>query len=829
MATALADAYASAACGRLEELCTLFETDLLDKPTEKKTKPAGLGTFATKKLGGTEETARVKERCIAFLRPAFALRHAEQDRFDHMRRQAAFFVTLYRRRLAAEGRIAFDELLRLTRDLLRNFPTIAARLQSNISLLLLDEVQDTDPVQYDIVRELRRPRSGSSPPGIFLVGDPKQSIYRFRGADIAAFQDEIDQWDAIKLDLDSNFRSDPRILIAVNRLFTRSESAWIEAPRIQPHYQPLSPVLKEKGEDPVVKLWTIEDDSPDGKKLLIDKARRAEGVVIAESIAERIQAGASPGEFAILMRKLTQVEPYLRALRRCGVPFLVDGGRKFAKRPEVREFLALAKAVVHPADTSARFAFFRSTLGAVPDDEFAAHIAGGGSLDADSEKPDASCCPQLAAAWTRLEEASARRARGDDAGWLQWLLQFGPLQILHAASFEGAQRIANLERLVQTATLRLRRDGLSIEETLERLGDEDSPVIDRDATLADAGRNAVRIMTIHGAKGLEFPYVYLPAAGEPSKGPSGKGLKVRRQRAGAKNACHGVSMDHRHDLVGSFARIEEDRHAEAELQRLLYVATTRAKNSLTLVRSGKPPNTLKGWALTLEAWSNSDTDGVEHRVFQAFADRLLDSDRKPRCVLSPPVGQDIAPCVHTPRVLAETPATSPAGNEGFSIAATIGTVLHRALEILPAREPEQLATFVDRTATACIQNLALDESEALELRRETTAIATAFSSGTLGERWKTIEILGREVPLLSQGDARRGSIDLIYRDTESSGNLVLVDYKTDRTTDDSQLIERHRRQMERYADGLRNALSLSGDSPLRRELWLLRQDRIISA
>lgn len=737
-----------------------------------------------------------------------------------------------------EGHVGFDGLLTLTRDLLRDRPEVRERVRRKYRMILVDEFQDTDPVQYEIVLYLAEAPGGSArdpfaarlaPGRLFIVGDAKQSIYRFRGADYAAYRRAIERVASeggATLDLVANFRSRASILDAVNRLFEGPGTRWTEDDA-QPPYVPIRPPEAPAAAPPATELWTVRTSGG------ADARRLDEGRAIAAAIRRGIDDGslARFGDVLVLLRAFTPLGLYLRALREAGVPFVASGGKTFLDRPEIEQATALLRAVARPADTVALLAYLRSPAGGVPDTELFAHASGGGRLAADASV-DADRAPRLAEALRRLAELerTTRRLPAGDA--VIEILESSRTYPLAAFAFEGPQRIANLRKLAATAA-DLARDGrLTLSQVLDLLDERRGTETERESPLADEGGEAVRVLTVHAAKGLECPWVFVP--------------DLARQvtaRRGADVAADLLRHDGdswlalRGETVVSTASVALERrnraHERAESLRLLYVAATRAKDRLVLLASeaqGSMP-----WLDALAAWGYDRTslpsDGeplaggtVVHRRISPSEARAAapavpvavpDSGAweatvaRLRATARPPFAAPSA-AAHAGRA----PAGDAARERGVALAA--GAAVHALLERFDPASPERWRTTLARAA-----RVAASEHDA-DLGPVAAAVESAletFLRSPFPARLARGRILDREVPMLCRhpdGRVWRGSIDLLLE--EPGEGIVVVDYKTD--DDPAGAVERYGPQLRAYVDAARVALRLA--RPPRGELWMVR-------
>ncbi|HEX5041529.1 MAG TPA: UvrD-helicase domain-containing protein [Candidatus Polarisedimenticolaceae bacterium] len=756
-----------------------------------------------------------------------------------------------RRRRRSRGLVGFDELLAATARLLRVHPEVRERLRGRFRMLLVDEFQDTDPLQYEIVLFLAEAPGGRAsdayaaelaPGRLFLVGDPKQSIYRFRGADYAALARVLARVRACggeELQLEDNWRSVEQVLAPVHALFTEPGSAvWRTQEGYQPPYVPVRAARGRGGEGSGVEIWSVSGVRPG--PLPSEERRRVEGRILARALAEGVQEGRFElRDVTVLLRAFTGLRHLLRPLREAGIPFVVSGGREFLDRPEIVGTLAVLRAVAHPGDPAAVLAFLRSPVGGVPDDVLAEFAEGQGRWSA-SQRVDGKRFPAVGAALARLRGLQeATRGLPADAA-VRRVIADTRLPTLHACAFEGAQRIANLRKLASTAA-ELGRDGkLSLLEILDAIEAERGSDPDGESPLADEGMNAVRILTVHAAKGLEGKVVFVPdlaAAGRvKERKPPKPGAEAARLPRGPALA---LRIRGRSGLTAVWQKREEDRHEEAEEARILYVALTRARERLIVLCGAS--TTKPRWGKVLEPWGyvreRPPQDGAAllrgHVLHRNVADC---EDPLPSLVAAPPAADPLLVAIHAARLSALGQAARPplrvpsalelervwpegAGTGDRGTARAVGTAVHRVLEGWPEAASPRRQAAAARVAAHAV------EADPRQVERETAAILSAFGRSPLAARLQAIEVLGREVPVLLQDGpaAWRGTLDLLYREGDE---VVVADYKTDRDEDEVVLRARYAGQLDVYARAVAEAMRLPRLP--RRELWLLRAGRVVS-
>ena len=301
------------------------------------------------------------------------------------------FAKGFRQTYLSQGYVSFDGLLTLTRDLLQNkvFRYIREKLKNEFRAILVDEFQDTDPVQYEIVLFLseasghysKDARKVTPEPGkLFIVGDPKQSIYAFRRADIEAYEHVVKQvcGNDETLRLQENFRSHAGIIEVVNQLF--DGRIMREQPGLQPPYIPIHANRPKK--HPSQKVEMVLVSGKEGEELKADEAREAEAEWIARWITKHVDNEVVENKLAengihklkykdvaLLLRAYTQVRPYVEALKRYGIPYIVEGEKYFYTTQEILDFMNLLRIIENPHDTIALVGILRSPIVGLTDRE----------------------------------------------------------------------------------------------------------------------------------------------------------------------------------------------------------------------------------------------------------------------------------------------------------------------------------------------------------------------------------------------------------------------------------------------------------------------------
>jgi len=494
---------------------------------------------------------------------------------------AAGFARAYEARKARAGCLDFMDLLLRARDLVRDRPDVRRDFQQAIRYLLVDEFQDTDPLQLETVLLLA---DGAPPGSLFVVGDPKQSIYRFRRADIETYEAaraRLERAGAV-LTIRANFRSAAEILDAVNAVF---EGVMVPPPEgcYQPAYVPLEPSPRTRsGRAPVV--LALANDAPPPTS--IAEAADQEARMLAAYLRREADAGRlRHGEVALLFRAMTAVAVYEDALRAAGVPFRTVGGRHYYDRSEVGWTIAALAAIEDPHDAVALVGALRSPFFGVSDEALARFHAAGGEFCYLRPLPPAAD-PGLRDAWRLLGALHRERNALAPPAVVERLLTETQVVAAYALEPHGEARVANLLKVLDTARALEATGALTFRGLVRWLRDRGAARYEEEESALDAD-DAVRLMTIHKAKGLEFPVVVVPDLGREAAWRAPIVLADRQSGRLALNLGRaGESALTTLDWVETEAR--EQARVDAEALRLLYVALTRAERLLVLPVPPRP-------------------------------------------------------------------------------------------------------------------------------------------------------------------------------------------------------------------------------------------------
>jgi ATP-dependent helicase/nuclease subunit A len=767
----------------------------------------------------------------------------------------------FRERFIREGHLSFDGLLVRARDLVRDQARVRADLKRRYRTILIDEFQDTDPIQYEILLYLAEQPGQAAmdwrqvkvvPGKIFVVGDPKQSIYAFRRADIEAYLEVVEKiikaQHGVECRLTTNFRSNAAILDGVNGAFERLIQAQdgVQPPYIAIHAAPGRSAAPSDMAKLLVRKIVAD------REIDAETARRLEGESLARWLKEQVlgktaildahgeTVRAQSKDVAILLRKLTDIHDYLEPLRRQGIRYVVEGERHFYAAKEIIDAVNLLRAVENPHDRLALVGVLRSPLGGLTDQQIY-ELHRQNLLDyraaAKLGKDFPPALAQLYAALARLHEETRALPIGAAVAHVFATL---PVELLAACYFHGEQAVANLQKLAQQAEL-LGREGLTtLKEAIRQLEKRVLDVKDEgESALAEENLDAVRIMSIHKAKGLEFSIVILAGCQAGIEGGRNTDAEALFDWS---TGLTGLRIGSMQNLAGLYIAEKSRLRGAEEQKRLLYVAMTRAREHLIIscAPSSRRANgsffsmldgalddritgaqssqsvSLGRGAVAIEVVSESltapsrattKTAGAKKKPnWQPFVDTWA------RRAAAYEKARQAAPFLTPTLLKRQEEALTEAGDRlnkqtyRQSTAMVIGDLAHRFLHNW------DFSTGVDNFEPGLRDWIAgaLPGEPAPSRREIESELGDIFQGFFRSKAYAELagaRFLGREVPLLMpwNGQVMEGVIDLIY---ETNGLLYLADYKTDRIAQNelSQGAERYRVQAEIYSQAVKQSL-----------------------
>jgi ATP-dependent helicase/nuclease subunit A len=579
--------------------------------------------------------------------------------------------------LAAEGLLDFDRMIVATRDLLRDHADVRRAVQRQLRLLVIDEFQDVDPAQRDIAELLGGLRADDpQPTRLLLVGDPKQSIFAFRRADVTVWNGLAERFGreegTARRDLTENFRSRRGILAFVDDVIgTAMDEPVDESGERRPFevdYAPLEARAFSEADDaaagPCVELLCIAA-ADNGKPLAADDARAVEAAAVAARIRELHADGVGFGDIALVLVGWGAVDTYQGALRAAGIPTYALRQDGFWDAREVLDCLLALRAIRDPRDDVAMVGLLKGPFVGVRDDTLLALSEARGSgrlVEALGVVPHEA--PLLARARALLDRFSAFRDRVPVHLLLARVVEeTGFVAALAHDPEGGPQAVANVRKLLRLAAA---APDQSLGEFLRTAAESrDRGVREGAERLYRERSDVVTITSVHSAKGLEWPVVFWCDLLRQPRGESDR-LRLGRDlfRLKAVDEEDESSRDPEHHALVEAVQ----RESRAERLRLWYVAATRPRHRLVLSgvplgarkANGAPADlVLRTFGEAIEAavaggasaftLPYAGRDGTPHRLAVRVAGPLvggaLEEDAAPRGVVVPMLAHPPAPIV----------------------------------------------------------------------------------------------------------------------------------------------------------------------------------------
>ena len=733
------------------------------------------------------------------------------------------------------GQVEFHDLLVRARDLLESNADVRAAVRNRFTYVLIDEFQDTDPVQTDIARLLASSKGGTSRQWgsttvdagrLFFVGDPKQSIYRFRRADIVQYQNVQEQVAPAPLRLTQSFRSVPAIAEWVNAVF--APLMGTEAQQGQAAYVAMDPYRPAHPEGVTVRMLGEEHE----EKSSPVRAREAREVVgqIRSAKADAWQVrgdddtyrDARYQDIAVLVPTRTSVPALERELEHQGVPYRLESQALVYQTQEVRDLLSVLRTIDNPTDQVALVAALRSPGFGVADDELARWAEAGGGWDYRQAAPTGEQVPGC------IRDGMGWLAGLHERRWWQTVSEtveqtIRERRLMELATFDRRprQRWQRLRFVQDQARAFLDGGGRTLRQFLvwtERQAEQQVRV--RDSVVPETDDDAVRVMTIHASKGLEFPIVVL----------TGLNSAPRRNQTSPVLWDADGSPEISFSAAARTAGYEDAKARDEELGgfeqiRLLYVAATRARDHLIVSVHRSARNGLKTRVGLIDAaaqdcphlWISPDPftgdlseaagpdpqpagTAMEREAWIAGREAAIERLRSAQTMSATGIAKLAAEGNEN---LPDEDATGREdepwrrGRAGTAI----GRAVHSTLQTVDLGTGEGLAETA--LAQAVVEGVAERSTEIQRLAKMAIESDVVLEAVENGRFWREMYV-GASI----EGTTVEGFVDLLY---EGPHGYVVVDYKTDAVRDAAEVasaLERYRSQGAAYALVLEEALGV---------------------
>jgi ATP-dependent helicase/nuclease subunit A len=739
---------------------------------------------------------------------------------------------------AADGTVEFHDLLVLARRLVSTQPDIRAALHRRYQRLLLDEFQDTDPIQLEIaVRLAAAPDDPAQakdwteleplPGRLFIVGDPKQSIYRFRRADIGQYLRAADQVGADGATLSANFRSSAPVIRWVNHVFGR----LIEAqPDTQPAYQPLAACRPHHLEHGSVHLIGVGEHADLGEqRARAEDLRWREAADAADAVATALHERwlvtdhdahelreCRPGDVTILLPARTSLAALEAALVAREIPYRAENSSVVYTTTEIRHVMLALRAADDATDELALIAALRSGLYGCSDVELFEWRSRGGSWSIWRQPPDGSAGHPVAAAIAHIRSLAERSTWWSPADLIAALVDERRLvdAVLDAPDARDVWR--RIRYVVEQARAWSDAGGHGLRRYLAWARLQAAESRTADTILPEHDYDAVRIMTIHAAKGLEFPITVVTGLTTEPAGRAAHSVVWH-------NDTWTIASKQGDEIYDDFKPIDEQM-SDAERRRLLYVACTRAIDHLVVSLHRVPPKPematkrMSSATLLASAGAADDAAGAEElatnpggftiprvapdelewsdvAAWEAERERALGVAGRRLSVSATRLAEDLA--WHDPGAATDEGLRKDAVDlelppwQRGRYGTAVGRAVHGTLQFCDLEHGHDIDALADaQCAAEGIIGLGSSAAALARSALSAPAVRAALSAEHHRELFVAAPIGDRVL---------EGYVDLLVR---TDDGYVIVDYKTDAWrpgTDRAERIARYRRQLAAYA------------------------------
>ena len=782
------------------------------------------------------------------------------------------FVLQYAEQRRRDGRAEFHDLLVWARQLLRDSLDVRDHFRRRFTHLLIDEAQDTDPIQAEIAMLLAeatpagsaaedRPRSWEQitpeKGKLFVVGDPKQSIYRFRRADVVQMtrlRERIRQAGGGSVSLVQNFRSQERLVSWVNHVFGQwmpdgSESQTDE-PSLQAKYEAMHARRNDGSDgDSRPRVWALanihtedntgqvrEDESRDIAALLqqiVSTPWQTMDRTATDSAGQEAYRPVKYSDICLLLPTRTGLQGLERELERSEIPYRLESASLIFETQEIRDLLNCLRSIDDPSNQVATVAALRSPAFGCSDVELLLHRESGGSFNylADqSQRPDAPVVEGLGV----LHAFHERRTNGSIGALIDGFVRDRMLMEVATDHPRMREQWRRYRFMVEQAWQFSAVAGNSLRAFVDWIEEQvDGRAQITESPVPETDEDAVRVMTIHAAKGLEFPVVVLTGINSRRTFRSDIAYFDRDRARVGVGFTAGKGRFETEDF-SDLAKFERDMHA-AEGVRLMYVAATRARDHLVLSmrrpkgawgsgsQAGVIANFLEGhpqlWTdVVLAAPPSAEDDAfedgteddssaleavesaAEHSVeardqWQDQRKGLLEELRRPSTMAATALGYAAPGDSDAPDGPVEQddkpePVTDEPWRRGRA-GSEVGRAVHAVLQGIDLATGDGIPERA--RAQAVVEGVPDREDDIADFARAAVASDIVKRAVASGRLW-------REVPVAvgMGGGSLHGFIDLLF---EEDDGLVVVDYKTDSVTSEAaaEAVQRYRLQGGAYA------------------------------
>jgi ATP-dependent helicase/nuclease subunit A len=766
----------------------------------------------------------------------FALNGTRAAVLGPLIRELRDFILNYAVERRRAGRLEFHDLLVQARRLLRENEGVRQAVRDRFKHLLVDEFQDTDPLQIEIAALIAAPQIDKDTHWyeaeidagrLFFVGDPKQSIYRFRRADIELYQHAQERFEDGLVRLTKNFRSLPSVIAWVNEVFRAMMGTEPEDGQVA--YVPLEATREPDASSPVVRVI----GGP--KQVELASVRRTEAREIARVIqsskaegwrvrVDDIEREARYDDIALLLPTRTPLPNIEQALEDAGIPYRVESRSLVYDTQEVRDLLSILRAIDDPTDQVALLAALRSPAFGCADDELLRYKQAGGPWDYRRDMREGLPADNIV-----VEAMGSLRALHDRRWWMtisgvvEAVIRERRLFELAFAHRRPRERWQRLRFVLDQSRAFAEAGGRTLRQFIDwadRQAGEGTRVIE--TVVPEPDDDAVRIMTVHAAKGLEFPIVIL-AGLNLQAGSSQRKSPVLWDADGRPEVTLGSEF-----ATGGYDELakHEGMMDKQEKVRLLYVAATRARDHLVVSlhheakSRGEPTHAARLCDINVHAkklWKQVDVSmqlGLlpepgarhafddtpeQHEAWSAARSERIERGKRVPAYAATELAKMATEAADDPNLEKDPPVEEVPPWKRGRAGTALGRAVHAVLQSIDLASGDALEGAAQAQAAAeGIPGRAGEVAKMVSSALQSNAVREAVAGGRF---WRELYVGAPVGP-----DVVEGFIDLLY---ETPEGLVVVDYKTDNVPGEAAIDEavtRYRLQGAAYALALEQSL-----------------------
>lgn len=692
------------------------------------------------------------------------------------------FVSKVKKEISKQNYLSFDEIIYKTHHLLLNNKAVRQELKLSYDKIFIDEFQDTDPIQGEIMLFLSENADTFAsnwqdlkltPGKLFIVGDPKQSIYHFRGADISAYHDFcnlLKAQGAVICILQNNFRSAKEIIDYVNT-FGNNQIKYVE--HRQSKYQDIYP--SKQFPDASVELYinTIENLNAEDYRPIFAQIMAK---WICDNVNKTIKSDGKPLQYkdiAILLPTATEINIFLSALKENNIPYNVEEDRNFYSSQEILDLINILKVIKDPQNQIALLGILRSPIGLISDD-ILVNLVKQNELNIYAKTKD----EKIQKIYNKLKLLKNKTADLNIIEIINEILETFNFSVYQTLASSNEQALANIAKFKQIVLKLFENGAYTLEQLLDNFENyQKEENKESSAILAEEDFNVVKILTIHKAKGLEYPVVILTDLSKmfTQNNPKEKATGIYSRILNLKGVDLGEIKDCTIPIIKENKKLQEFE----EKKRLLYVAMTRAKERLIIIGQLETKvNTYSRFLKEAGCWptenkeeklvsakvfyqntivpeemynKNIKTDFEPYKFnFQVWKNNFENREKEYKCYLKnvKNLRSEINTIFQTPQV---------------EHAIKVGILCHKILQNIFSKTKNNF-----------------DYETNAEAVKEATDIVNNFCKTPVFEELKNMECVATELPfsVIENGIVKNGVLDALFRTKE--GKFRLIDFKSDK-------------------------------------------------